>query len=216
MLPTYLQDKPKTNALLYLSVCLIVLLVLPSAYAADQTPTVPGANPITQLSAQSMLVNIAEQIPSLMRMITAIAYVTGLYFIIQGIVMLKHAGEMRTQMSHEHHLTKPLVYLTIGAALTYFPTVVQIGMSTFWSNPNPYGYLSQQSSWYEFINVCFLIIQFIGALSFIRGLVKLSHLGGQGGQGMGSGITHIIGGILCINMYQFVQVIMITLGMQPL
>lgn len=185
--------------------------LLTSVYAQAQAP-------VSSLSAESMLVNIAQQIPNLMRLVTAIAYVLGLYFMIHGVILLKHAGEMRTQMSHEHHLTKPMLFLAIGAMLTYLPTTVHIGLSTFWTNPNPYGYLQMKDQWFQFINICFLIVQFVGVLSFIRGLVILKDLGGHGGgqSNFAKGLTHIIGGVLCINIYQFVQVVLITLGIQPL
>jgi hypothetical protein len=55
-------------------------------------------------------------------------------------------------------------------------------------------------------------VQLVGVIAFIRGLVKLSHMGGGHQGGIGSALTHIIGGIFCINMYDFVQLIMSTLG----
>ena len=133
--------------------------------------------------------------------------------IIRGIVKLKHAGEARTMMSQEHNLTGPIAQITVGALLIYLPSAVQMGMSTFWANPNPYGYVEQKDQWTQVINICYLIVQFIGTLAFIRGLVILSHIGGGHQQGQVSrGITHIIGGIFCINIYQFIQVIFNTIG----
>ena len=175
------------------------------------------AQDLTDLSAETILVNLAQQVPDLMRLVTAIAYVLGMTFIIRGVIKLKHLGESRTMMSHEHSISGPLVYLFIGAALLYLPTSVQVGMSTFWTNPNPYGYLQQQDQWNDFLNVCFVIIQLIGTIAFIRGLVILSQLGGGSSASPGTlskGMTHIIGGILCINIYQFVQLILNTLGLQ--
>lgn len=184
------------------------------AYAQD--PIITGST--TNVSAQTMLYNISQQVPNLMRLATAIAYVLGMFMMVRGIMILKHAGEMRMQMSHEHSIIKPIIYLIVGAMLTYLPTAVQVGLSTFWNDPNPYGYLNDQSEWFEFINVVFVIVQLVGVIAFIRGLNILSHLGGHGGhQGtFAKGITHIIGGVLCINIYQFVQVIMVTLGLQPI
>jgi|SRR5579885_530371 hypothetical protein len=206
MLPKYFRDKT-SNAYRFLWLAAIFLLASP---AYSQLPNV------TSVSAETMLTNIAQSVPSLMAMVTAIAYVLGMVLIIRGIVKLKHVGEMRTQMSHEHHITGPLVQITVGALLLYLPTAVNVGMSTFWTNPNPYGYLQQQDQWTQFINDCFLVVQFIGTIAFIRGLVILSHLGSGGGhqQGLSRGLTHIIGGIFCINIYQFIQVILITLGIQ--
>lgn len=182
--------------------------------AQQQTQQQTG---ITSVSAETMLKNIAKQLPFLMRMVTAIAYVLGLVFIIKGVMKLKEFGESRTMMSAEHGLKGPLVYLIVGALLLYLPSAVQVGLSTFWSEPNPYGYLQEQDQWAEFINIVYVVVQFIGVIAFIRGLVILSHLGAQGGQPgtLGKGLTHIIGGIFCINIYQFVQVILNTLGIQP-
>ncbi|MBX3708602.1 MAG: hypothetical protein KIT56_01575 [Gammaproteobacteria bacterium] len=204
MLPIYLRNQRMTAVFCFWMLMGLALFAMP---AYSQQPNV------TDLSAQTILVNIAESIPNLMRLVTAIAYVMGMLMIIRGVVKLKHVGEARTQMSHEHHLTGPIVQIAIGVMLLYIPTSVRVGMSTFWTNPNPYGYLQQEDQWSQFINVCYLIVQFVGVVAFIRGLLMLSHLGGHGGQQNTSrGITHIIGGILCINIYQFVQVILATVG----
>jgi hypothetical protein len=130
-------------------------------------------------------------------------------------MQLKHVGEMRTQMSHEHHLGKPLLMIAMGTLLIYLPSSVQVGMSTFWSTPNPYGYIIQSDQWQQAINVSFAVVQFIGIVAFIRGLIMLSHAGGGGHQGaFGKGITHVIGGIFCININQLIQVVLATLGVQ--
>lgn len=207
MLPKNLQVDRIANAFRYALVWLFIFHTVPAFAQQNATVYVPNA--------ADMLANIAAQIPQLTSMVTAISYVTGMYFIIMGVIKLKHFGESRTMMSAEHSIRGPIVYLTVGVLLIYIPTSVQVGMSTFWTNPNPYGYTQEVSQWNEFINVCFVIIQFIGAVSFIRGLVLLSHMGNQSSQGaFGKGITHIIGGIFCINIYQFVQVIFSTLGIQ--
>lgn len=214
MLPTYLQNK-NISSLRWL-VLLVLLLIAWPIYAAngDIPPLADVANVSEAVSAQTMMENIAKQIPNLTRMLTAIAYVMGMYFIFWGIVKLKQYGESRTMMSSSHDLKGPMMYIFVGALLLYLPTSVQVGMSTFWTNPTPYQYLQEQDQWSQFFTTIFMIIQFIGALAFIRGLVILSHLGGHGGQPgtLGKGLTHIIGGIFCINIYQFVQVILNTLG----
>lgn len=168
------------------------------------------------LSAQDMINRIATQIPNLMRMVTAIGYVLGMYFIFYSLMKFKQFGEQRTMMSAQHHLKEPLTYLVVGALLLYLPSSVQVGMSTFWADPSPYGYLEDQDQWSQFINNCILVVQLVGTIAFIRGLVILSHTGGQhGGQGQfARGVTHIIGGLFCINIYGFVKVILFTLGVQ--
>lgn len=209
MLPKYFLDKfPARASCLWLLA--LAFFTLPAFAQSSNTLS----SQVSSLSPETMLANIQNAVPNLMRMITAFAFVVGFLFVIQGIIKLKHVGEMRTQMSHEHHLTGPLLLIVIGSLLIYLPSSVQVGMSTFWSNPNPYGYVSQQDQWSQVINVCYVVIQFIGVLAFIRGLIMLSHVGGHGGQqdSFKRGITHVIGGIFCINIYQFIQVILATVG----
>jgi intracellular multiplication protein IcmC len=227
MLPYYLRTIAVKIGLL-LSICM--LSFAPLAYAAqDQTSpqsasstdsVVPSyaVTPYPQLSASDVIAKIVTQIPNLMRLITAIAYVTGMYFVFHGILLLKQYGEQRTQMSGQHHLKGPMIFIVIGTCLLYLPSSVQVGMSTFWTQPNPYGYMQQQDQWSKLFSNIFMVIQLFGVLAFIRGLILLSHLGGHGGQPgtFAKGMTHIIGGILCINMYQFVQVVMVTLGIQSI
>src|SRR5579872_6734932 len=73
-------------------------------------------------SLDTVLENISTQIPQLMQMVTALAYVMGFYFVIAGVMELKHVGESRTMMSSEHGLKKPLIFLFVGAALIYLPS----------------------------------------------------------------------------------------------
>ena len=165
-------------------------------------------------TAQTVLVNISTQVPYLMKLVTGIAYVLGMGFVIAGVMKMKHFGEGRTMMSPDHGMMGPLLYLAVGAALLYLPTSVQVGMSTFWNDPNPLGYTSQQDEWSQFLSDCYLIVQLVGVISFIRGLIILSHANERGGQGgLAKGLTHVIAGIFCINIYQFVQVVISTLGL---
>ena len=198
----------KNNTAFSLQNVLLGLLLL--------SPILPvQAQDLSTLSAQDMITNLADQLPNVMRMVTAIAYVMGFYFVVFGIMKLKQYGEARMQMSAEHSLKGPLIFILIGTLLIYLPSSIQVGLSTFWTAPNPYAYLQDTNEWADFMKNCFLIIQLFGVIAVIRGLVILSHLSGHAQHGtLGRGLTHIIGGIFCINLYQFVQVILITLGIQ--
>lgn len=187
-----------------------IFALLPAFAAEDAAPAV------SSISAQDMINRITTQLPSIMRMVTAIGYVLGMYFIYISLMKFKEFGEQRTMMSAQHHLKEPVTYMIVGALLLYLPTSVQIGMSTFWADPAPYGYLEDQDQWSQFINNCFMVVQLFGTIAFIRGLVILSHTGGgHGGQGQfGKGVTHIIGGLFCINIYQLIKVVLWTLGIE--
>lgn len=198
----------------YLSTACRVLLLLVTILIA--VPAAAAQPDVSNLSAQTILSNVAAQMPNLIKMVTAIAYVMGMFFIFSGILKLKHVGESRTMMSQEHSVWGPIISIAVGAMLLYLPTSVWVGMSSFWTEPNPYGYITKQpNQWAEFLNDCFLLVQFVGVIAFIKGLVILSHVGGHSQQNpLGRGLTHVIGGIFCINIYQFVQVIFLTLGIQ--
>ena len=176
-------------------------------------------NPIyaaTVPTLDQVIINISNNLQNLMRLTTAIAYLFGIYFIVTGIMEFKHTGESRTMMSQEHHIKKPLIFMAVGAALIYLPSSINAGLNTFFNSPVPYEYpVDDANPWSQLIKACFIILQLVGVISFIRGLIILTGLGGHNAQQgtFARGLTHIIGGILCINMYDTIMVILNTLGL---
>ncbi len=183
-----------------------------SAFAVDFFNVNAG-----NLNAATFITNLAKTIPNLMQLVTATAYVMGMFFVINGVFHLKKYGEQRSQASSDASLKGPLIYLCVGAALLYLPTTVRVGLSTFWANPFPYGYQSDETgAWASLLKASFMIVQLIGVISFIRGLVMLTHMGGAGAgqQGtLGKSLAHIIAGILCINLYDFLKTVFNTLAL---
>ena len=183
-------------------------LLMSAAYAQSVVPNLA-----------QMMANFTATVPELMRLVTAIAYVLGMVFCIKGVMGLKSFGESRTH--HEQGGAKmPLLALAVGAALLYLPSSVQTAKSTFWDSSLPYQltYVSSTASagpWADLITDVFYIVQFVGTIAFIRGLIMLTHLGGHGGHQatLGKALTHMIAGIFCINMYQFLQTILNTLAL---
>ena len=183
------------------------------------TAFVVFASPVyaeTQINIATMIENLAETLPALMQLVTAFAYVMGFYMVIHGILLLKKFGESRSMMSTENSLKGPIAFLLVGAALIYLPTSINVGFSTFWTHPTPYGYdTGSEDPWSELLNACIMIIQLIGTIAFIRGLVILTHLGERGGQqgAFGKAMSHIVGGILAIDINDFMQAIWNTLAL---
>jgi hypothetical protein len=162
-----------------------------------------------------MLANLSTTVPQFMQLVTATAYVMGMFFIYKGVIALKEFGESRTQGSAHHELKGPVILMGVGTLLLYLPSSVQAGLSTFWTDANPYGYLTETTDqWTATYQDCFIVIQLIGTISFIRGLVILTQLSGQGAQPgtFSRGLTHIIAGALCINLYDFLTAINGTFG----
>lgn len=195
-----------------LAISIMIAVVFYSASSFAQ-PVNPVRWSIPDLA--TMVKNLSANMGQLMQFVTALAYVMGMYFIIEGILKLKKFGESRTMMSEQGSLRVPMIYFFVGGFLLYLPSAVQVGLTTFWEDPTPYAYVSDsQDPWVQLIQAVFVIIQLIGTIAFIRGLVILSHVGGHGGQQgqFGKALAHIIGGILLINIYQFIQAVANTLG----
>jgi intracellular multiplication protein IcmC len=129
---------------------------------------------------------------------------------------MKHFGEMRTMQSREHGVWGPIIELLIGAALIYLPSSVQGVMSTFWTSTNPYAYLTSSTALNSaFVDACYSVIQLIGVIAFIRGLIMLQQAGSERAQPhmLGKALSHLVGGILCINLYGTIQTLEATVGM---
>lgn len=198
----------------FIIVCMFVVnfLFVNAAYSG-------ATNTYQELSVITIIENIAEAVPSLMFFTTALSYVLGFWSVYSGLLQLKKAAEGRTMMSGDAKMSGPLLYIFVGAALIYLPSSVQSGMSTFWVNPNPYAYdTGGTDAWSIFVSACFNIIQLIGVIAFIRGLIILSHLGGQGGHQatFGRAMAHIVGGIFLIDMYDFLVAVFTTFGLYPM
>lgn len=191
------------------ALCLLSSLVFYS-HAVYAVSIIPDLN--------QMLQNLSKTIPNLMELVTATSYVMGMFFMVKAIFGLKNYGEQRSSHSSdsEKTLMGALVVLFVGAGLFYLPSLIQAGLTTFWTEPNPYAYLDESSDpWMEMLKAVFLIVQLIGTIAFIRGLVILSHVGGGShGRGeLGKALAHLIGGILCINLYGFLQAVFNTLAL---
>lgn len=191
----------------------VLLLVSAPSYAADSPPP-PADGGIPD--AQQVLVRISEQIPQLTGLLQAIVYIMGVGFIIGGILKLKHVGEQRSMMSQHGGLGAPFLYLLVGALLLFLPTTLNVSTSTFWATPCSYCYPTPEDSPFTaFFKVVYAVVNFVGLIAFVRGLVILSHAGEQSQHGsFAKAMTHIIGGILCMNIGAFVQTIFATLGIK--
>jgi intracellular multiplication protein IcmC len=163
----------------------------------------------------TMLANISADVPQFMQLVTASSYVMGMWMIFRGVSGMKAFGEQRSQMSTHTELKSAIVLLTVGTGLLYLPSSVQAGLTTFWTDPNPYGYVTEASDDFSAMyQDAFLVIQLIGTIAFIRGLLTLSQMAGHQGQPgvLAKGFTYIIAGICCINLNDFLAAINGSLG----
>lgn len=165
------------------------------------------------LNIQQMIVNLAKTMPSLLRMFSAFAYILGLALVFKGVYKLKEYGEMRTAMSSQTNLWGAIITLTVGSLLIYFVSAYQIGLQTLFGYSSPLAYTEDSSSTDELVSAVVLIVQVVGVIAFIRGMVLLNGMGGHGSQPgtLGKGMTFVIGGLLAINIYGTWEMIVNTL-----
>src|SRR5690349_17861194 len=92
-----------------LKVFLIAAMVTSSFYTDSAY-----AQPMMSVSVSTMLQNLSNSVPALMQLTVALAYVLGFYFVTKSIFALKEYGESRTQMSSQHSLKTPTIYMAVG------------------------------------------------------------------------------------------------------
>jgi len=173
----------------------------------------------------SIFQNLQPSLYQIQILITAIAYVMGVFYLIKGVNSLKHAGEMRAQMSQQHHAMKePAYYLLVGSMLVYLPSAMSSFLVTVFGSNDILSYNQLQGANSLFTTLygatgffgqdLIIFVQIIGLISFIRGWVIVAKGAQQGGHqqgGLGKGMMHIFGGIMAINIVQTINVIMNTL-----
>ena len=168
------------------------------------------------VDATQMLINLNTHLPAVFRLISAFSYVLGFIMAVRGVYYLKLYGELRTMTASQTSLRTPVTYLIAAAALMFMPTVIHIFIKTSFGYDSPLRYDQINST----INPILLqalvgIVQLVGFIAFIRGwlilIANASHSGG-GQNSMGKALTHIIGGVLAINIVGLVDVLWNTFG----
>lgn len=167
-------------------------------------------------SLDQMLSNLNSQFPSLYRLVTAFAYIAGFFIVFRGLYQMKHMGEGRA-MGQQNDMKGPILSLLIGAALIYTPSFFSTSLITIFGTSSITSYPTGSHidpSFNEMGQTLVTIVQFVGGIALVRGILIFHRLGhGQAQQGtFGKGVTHVIGGILLINIVGFADVIGSTLG----
>ena len=161
----------------------------------------------------SIFGNISAQINPIKNFVIAISYALGVGMCIVAVMKLKKYGTKTAYMHVESSLVGPFLQFFIGIALFYLPTFIESLNQTLWQDPDVNNVLSwnsgtQSDNYQTYIEPILGIIQIIGMIAFIRGWVQLSRATNAGQQpgAVSKGLTHVIGGILAINIYTVIEV----------
>lgn len=169
-------------------------------------------------TAESMLLHMTDQFPNIYRLITALAYLMGIAFIFRGVYQLKVYGDLRTMMSVQTNFKATMMVFFAGTALLYAPTAFNSMMlSTFATTDvkDPMSYVQAHDiSTLLASRAVLLFVQLIGTISFIKGWVSLTHTSNPNGRSsMGKAVTHIVAGLLAINIEGTKEILQASLGM---
>ena len=162
--------------------------------------------------------NIGMQIDPIMNFLVVLCYVIGVGLSVSAVMKLKKYGTRTAFMSVEMSMVGPFMQFFIGVGLFYMPYFISaINLTIFTSSgvENELGYTSSSIDYDAYVEPVLGVIQIIGVISFIRGWLMLSKATNPGQQpgAISKGVTHVIGGILAVNIRTFITVIYQTLGL---
>lgn len=169
------------------------------------------------------MANLAKNLPYVVRLIVAIAYVMGVWFIYSGFYTLKIYGDMRTMMAAQGAgFGGPALKIMIGSCLMMMPGMVKIAINSLWgmgdvTSMEIIAYPNLGTGWQGWapaIRGVIDVIRVFGYVAFVRGfhmLGKATKYGAQPGL-YGKGLWHVCGGVLAINIVGTIDIIRNSFG----
>ena len=127
----------------------------------------------------------------------------GIGLFMSSLFEFKRYGEMRTFMSHQMTIARPLSMMLAGVMLLIMPLIISTFMLGFWGSANPIAYTpTTDSGWEPLMPVVIDFVRVVGIFAFMRGIFLISRSGGVGAQPgtLSKAILHMFGGVLCINV----------------
>jgi len=168
----------------------------------------------------AMMANFVNDISSpITGLVSIVAVLMGLFLIMRGLIKASRYGlDPRT-----HSITHILVNLIIGSILIATSQGVDALMGSLFGSTEISAFSSLQ--WTAFnglgdttqfkaaMQAALTFFQLVGLISFVRGWNVLRHaVEGVGQATYAQGMTHIIGGVMAMNIYMFMQIMDHTFG----
>ena len=209
------------------------LLALPNVIGAVVTSlyTTPGAGGAMTCSPGAtsggstfdvMLTSLVTNIKEPMRMfISLVAILSGLFMMIRGLIKASHYGiDPKT-----HSVNSILSNMIFGALLLTIGDNLDMIMGSVFGTSNVssdsvinWSFATQlaggaSTQFKNAVIAALTFVQIIGAIAFVRGWMIMKKVAEGGGNAtLAQGMTHILGGVAAINIYQFVKILDNTLG----
>ena len=142
----------------------------------------------------------------------------GFGLIFSAVYKLRAYGEVRTMMPSGAEFMGPLSRFAIGMMLIFLPNVIDSFLMTVWGTSSVVSIssvsLGDLDKWPEAKRAILGFVQLFGYVAIVRGLILLNRAATKGAQPgtMGKGLTHLIGGVLAVNIGGTINVLKATLG----
>lgn len=177
-----------------------------------------SAQSTTGLDMAQVFSNIGMQVDPIMNFLVVLCYVVGVGLSVSAVMKLKKYGTRTAFMSVEMSMVGPMIQFFIGVALFYSPMfIASLNLTIFSSSGVEYelSYTSSTIDYDTYVEPVLGVIQIIGMIAFIRGWTMLSKATNPGQQpgAISKGLTHVVGGLLAVNIRTFITVVYQTLGL---
>jgi len=170
-----------------------------------------------------MMTNLVQNIQDpMVYLISFVSFIAGTFFMIRGLQKAtKYGADPRA-----NSVTAILANIIFGALLfTVGQTVDTIMTTIFGTNSitsfdavgnaidNMFASAGDTTQFKAAMKAAFTFFQLIGMIAFVRGILVLkAHAEGDSQKTITQGLTHIIGGAMAINIYEFLQQVNDTFG----
>jgi len=166
-----------------------------------------------------IILNMGALVEPFMYLITAAAYLCGIWLMALAVAQFKKVADYRSMMYHPVEFKGPIMQLVVGISLIYLPTIFKAVTHTAWGTLDIMRYDDPPYDSNEFddvIAVCFNVLKLIGVFGFLRGLFILSKVGAGNTQqgGVAKALIHMGGGVVAYHLYAFLVLVEATLGIE--
>ena len=144
-----------------------------------------------------MLGNLSRSLDSVERLVAGLAYVLGLFLMLEGLFKFKIAVESTARQGSG--FWTPLFYILIGAGLIFLPSTLTILSNTTFGYSNVLQYTTVSNPYNIFQSIQ-ILVQLAGLIWFVRGCTLLTMSTAPGEHDFGAkGLAFIVAGILAMN-----------------
>jgi hypothetical protein len=171
-------------------------------------------------NGNTLIVKAAENLPSATSFVGAISFITALVLFYLALTKLRDAHSTGQQRATYR---ESLLVLLSAIMLINLPEAIATFTASMYGtvSQSPLAYATAQSNPGENMGQKTLVailafVQFVGLLAFVRGWFVMHNIGKSSDASLGKALTHIIGGILAINIVDSANITAQSVGIKPL